>query len=223
MLLQIPSVLNDDELKVLRDALAAAKFVDGAATAGAIAREAKHNLQLPAESPATQRCAQIVLDALRRNPAFVSAALPQRVHGPLFNRYDKAMTYGEHVDNAVIGNAPAVRGDIAATLFLTPPQEYDGGELVVNDHYGAHRIKLPAGSMIVYPGGSVHQVEPVTRGSRLAAILWVQSLVRDERHRRVLYELDLVVSAMRKKNSGKAEVDAIGAVYHNLLRFWAET
>lgn len=222
MLLQIPAVLNGEEIGALRQKLGDAAFQDGAATAGALAREVKRNLQLPAEAAVARQCAQIVLDALRRNSMFFSAALPQWIHGPIFNRYDVGMTYGEHVDNAVMG-VPTVRTDVAATLFLAAPEEYDGGELAVNDSYGLHQIKLPAGSMIVYPAASVHKVRPVTRGKRLAAILWVQSLVRDERHRRLLFELDLMVSSLRSKGSLDSEVEAASSIYHNLLRLWAET
>jgi PKHD-type hydroxylase len=223
MLLQIPGILSSGELESLRAELGRATFEDGAATAGSGARGAKVNLQLRPESDAARRCAGVVLEALRRNPIFFSAALPHRVHGPLFSRYDPGMTYGEHIDNAVMGTPAAVRTDVSATVFLSAPEDYDGGELAVQDSLGAHRVKLAAGSAVVYPSSSVHRVEPVTRGSRLAAVLWVQSLVRDEARRRVLFELDLAVGSLRQKAPQTPEIQALSAVYHNLLRMWAET
>ena len=222
MLLQIPAILEAQELKMLREELARARFEDGAATAGFAARDVKRNLQLPAGSASVHKCAPVVLAALQRSALFFSAALPHRLHGPAFNRYDPGMTYGEHMDNAIMG-APAIRADVAATLFISPPEEYDGGELVVHDSFGAHGVKLPAGSIVVYPASSVHHVEPVTRGTRLAAVLWVQSLVRDEARRRVLFDLDLALGALRQKLPEGAEVMNLTAAYHNLLRMWAET
>jgi PKHD-type hydroxylase len=223
MLLQIPSVLDAAELQMLRTDLSSAIFEDGAATAGPVARGAKRNLQARLGGEAARGCARVVLEALNRNALFFSAALPQRVHGPIFNRYDAGMTYADHSDNAIMGTGAAVRTDIAATLFLTPPENYDGGELTVNDSYGAHRVKLPAGSIIVYPAGSVHRVEPVTRGSRLAAVMWIQSLVRDETQRKLLFEIDMSLGSLRGKSGAKAEADALTSVYHNLLRMWGET
>jgi PKHD-type hydroxylase len=223
MLLQIPSVLDAAELNRLRADLSGATFEDGAATAGLAAKSAKRNLQARPDNDVTRKCSRMVLEALNRNALFFSAALPQRVHGPIFNRYDAGMTYGDHSDNAMMGTASTVRTDIAATLFLTPPEDYDGGELTVNDSYGAHRVKLPAGSVIVYPAGSIHRVETVTRGSRLAAVMWIQSLVRDEAQRRLLFEIDISLGSLRRKDAAKAEADALTSVYHNLLRMWGET
>ncbi len=223
MLIQIPAILNAAELDTLRKELKEADYQDGAATAGKVAREVKRNLQLPQSSDASKRCAKVVVEALGRNAAFFSAALPHRIHGPIFNRYDGGMTYGEHVDNAVMGT-PSTRTDIAATLFITAPEDYDGGELIVHDNYGAHRIKLAAGNIIVYPASSLHRVQPVTRGSRVAAILWIQSMVRDPMQRRMLFELDASIGALRKAGSaGERELNTLTSVYHNLIRMWADT
>jgi len=223
LLLQIPGVLNQGEIERLRSELAQASFEDGASTAGFVAREVKRNLQVPQNSEASRKCGAIVLDALRRNTMFYSAALPHRVHGPVFNRYDPGMTYGEHVDNAVMGGTVSVRTDLAATLFLSAPDEYAGGELTVHDTFGAHRVKLPAGSMILYAGSSTHHVEPITSGRRLAAVLWVQSMVRDQAHRLSLFELDISLGALRQKVPDAPELSTLTALYHNLLRMWAET
>ncbi len=223
MILQIPGVLNPAEIDALRGHLRRAAFEDGAMTAGPVAREVKKNLQLSAGSEAARTCAPVVLEALRRNVTFFSAALPLRVHGPVFNRYDPGMTYGEHVDNAIMGLPGAVRSDVAATVFLSPPEDYDGGELTVQDTLGAHRIKLAAGSVALYPGTSIHQVAPIGRGTRLAAVLWVQSLVRDATQRRLLFDLDMTIGSLREKLPGSPQVNVLTGVYHNLLRLWSET
>jgi PKHD-type hydroxylase len=223
MLLQVPNVLNPEELKSLRELLAAAKYEDGGATAGFAAREVKNNLQVPMKSDDGKKGAAIVSAALRRNAMFFSAALPHRIHGPIFNRYDVGMTYGEHVDNALMGSPATVRSDVAATLFLTPTDEYDGGELTVHDSYGAHRIKLAAGNMIVYPATSRHRVEPITRGSRVSAVMWIQSLVRSEMQRRMLFEMDVAIGSLRKVAGTEKEVATLTSVYHNLVRQWSET
>ena len=223
MLLQIPAVLNANEVAALRSDLANASYEDGSATAGFVNREVKRNLQVPQGSDAGRKCGAMVLEALRRNPIFYSAALPHRMHGPLFNRYDPGMTYGEHVDNAVMLGAAPVRTDLAATLFLSGPDEYAGGELTVHDTFGAHRVKLPAGSMILYAGNSMHRVEPVTSGRRLAAVLWIQSMVRDQTRRVALFELDMSLGALRQRVPSAPELSTLTALYHNLLRMWAET
>jgi len=223
MLVQIPAVLENQELSALRAALAEARFEDGMATGMPGARRAKHNLQLPENGEAARRLAPTVLDALRRHPLFFSATLPKRISGPLFNRYDAGSDYGDHFDTALIQAPALVRSDIAATLFLTSPQDYDGGELVIQDTFGAHRVKLPAGNMIVYPASSLHRVEAVTRGSRLAAVLWVESLVRDESRRRILFDLDQTIGSLAQKMPGGIEGQTLSMTYHNLLRMWAET
>ena len=223
VILQIPSVLNAKELQVLRAELARASFEDGVATAGPMAREVKRNLQVPQGSEAARKCAPIVMEALRRNPTFFSATLPNRIFGPLLNRYDAGMTYGEHVDNALMGAQNAVRTDISVTVFLSSPEEYEGGELVIQDSLGAHRVKLPAGSAVVYPGYSVHQVTRIGRGSRHAAVLWIQSMVRDDKQRRMLFELDLTIGSLRDRLTGAPELAGLTGLYHNLLRLWSET
>ena len=223
MLLQIPGILKPDELASLRAMLAGAAFEDGGATAGFAAREVKRNLQVPQNSDLGRKCAPLVVEALKRNAVFFSAALPHRIHGPIFNRYDVGMTYGEHVDNALMGSPATVRSDVAATLFLTAPEDYDGGELTVHDSYGAHRIKLAAGNMIVYPATSRHRVEPITRGSRVSAVMWIQSLVRSEMHRRMLFEMDVAIGSLRKQAGTEKEVATLTSVYHNLIRTWSET
>ena len=223
MILQIPGVLSASEIDAMRAELSRATFEDGTATAGPIAREVKRNLQLAQNSEAQRKCAPIVLEALRRNPVFFSAALPLRLHGPLFNRYEPGMTYGEHVDNALVGTVAPVRADLSATLFLSAPEEYDGGELIVHDSFGMHRVKLAAGATVLYPGNTVHEVTPVRKGTRLAAVLWVQSMVRDEAQRRILFELDLALGGLRQKVPTASELNTLTATYHNLLRLWSET
>ena len=222
MLLQIPEVLTHGEIDALRAELDRARYEDGAATAGPVAREVKRNLQVPQASETARKCATVVLEALRRNATFYSASLPHRVHGPLFNRYDPGMTYGTHVDNAVMGGSVSVRSDLAATLFLSAPDEYEGGELTVHDTFGAHQVKLPAGRMILYAASSAHHVEPVSRGRRLAAVLWIQSMVREQTHRLSLFELDMSLGSLRQRTPDAPELATLTALYHNLLRMWAE-
>lgn len=222
MLLQIPAVLNQNEVQSLLGMLRSAQFEDGAASAGFVAREVKRNLQVPMQSETAQKGGAVVLDALRRNAMFYSAALPNRVYGPTFNRYDPGMTYGDHVDNAIMLSSGSVRTDVAATLFLSAPEDYDGGELTIQDRLGVQKVKLAAGGMIVYPGNSVHRVEPITRGSRLAAVLWIQSMVREDARRQSLFELDMALGSLRQKLPSAPEVATLTALYHNLLRMWAE-
>lgn len=223
MLLQIPGVLSSSQIETILKELHGVPFEDGRKTASAGAQAAKRNLQLPQDGHAQKACAPLVLEALGRNPQFFSAALPQRISGPLFNRYDVGMCYGDHLDVAVAPGPATLRLDIACTLFLSAPDQYDGGELVIRDSFGAHRVKLPAGSMIVYPASSLHCVEPVTRGSRLAAVLWVQSLVREEGARQALFELDLVIGNLAKTPANSGDVQSLSRVYHNLLRMWAQS
>jgi PKHD-type hydroxylase len=224
MLINIPGILGQSELDTVRGELARARFEDGASITIAASRDVKRNLQVPNDSPAARKCSPVVLDALRRHPIFYPAALPLRVQGPIFNRYDSGMSYEAHVDNSIMG-APVttIRSDIAATLFLSDPADYDGGELTVHDSYGVHQVKLPAGSLVIYPASSSHNVAPITRGSRLVAVLWVQSLIRDETRRRALFELDMTVGALRKKLPDATELATLTGLYHNLLRMWAET
>lgn len=220
MLLQIPGVLNKDEVAtVMRELGEGGAFEDGRATAGAFARELKNNLQVKRDAEAATKCAPLILDALKRNATFYNLALPHRIHGPIFNRYDVGMTYGSHVDNALMGDD--IRSDVSATLFLSAPDSYEGGELILQEHQSERRIKLPPGAMVVYASTNVHRVEPVRRGTRVAAVFWIQSLVREESRREILYDLSVIMNGLRDRLD-TAENAAIAAVYSNLMRQWAE-
>jgi len=228
MLLRIREVLTADELREARSILDRASWGDGRVTAGVQSAQAKNNEQLPHDAPATRSLQQIVMAALNRHTTFFSAALPRRVFPPLFNRYaGSANAFGSHVDNAVRyvpgGLAERVRTDISCTLFLVEPDAYDGGELVVEDTFGEQRVKLPAGDMVLYPGTSVHRVEPVTRGARVASFFWVESMVRSDEQRRLLYDMDLHLMRLRA-SAGETDPSVIGltGTYHNLLRLWAD-
>jgi len=226
MLLRIPEVLSAAEVARCRDALATADWADGRITAGYQSAQAKHNLQLPEDSPVAQQLGELVLAALQRNALFLAAALPLKVFPPLFNRYDGGHGFGSHVDNAVRsvrGTPHRVRTDLSATLFLGAPEDYDGGELVVEDTYGAHAVKLPAGDLLLYPASSLHLVRPVTRGSRVASFFWVQSMVRDDGARTLLYDLDRAVQQVHRDLPESPAAVQLTGVYHNLLRRWAET
>lgn len=227
MLLHVPEVLTPDELGRARQILARAPWDDGRATAGSQSAQVKNNEQLPQRCAETQALQEIVLHALERHKLFFSAALPQRIFPPLFNRYGGAAnSFGDHVDNAIRyapGGALRVRTDISCTLFLADPGDYDGGELVIDDTYGAQRVKLPAGDMVLYPGTSVHRVEPVTRGHRVASFFWVQSMVRSDEQRRLLFDMDLALMRLRAAHGETAEAVALTGTYHNLLRMWADT
>ena len=224
MLLHIPDVLTSAQVAEARRLLDAAEWVDGSVTAGFQSTQVKRNLQLPEGSPVAREIGDVILAALGRNPLFMSAALPAKVFPPLFNRYEGGQTFGSHVDNAirqVPGTAQRIRTDIAATLFLAAPDEYDGGELVVDDAYGPHRAKLPAGHMVIYPATSLHRVTPVTRGARLASFFWVQSLVRGDTERTLLFDMDMAIIKLRQQVGDHDGVVALTGVYHNLLRRWA--
>jgi len=228
MLLHVRDVLTADELREARSILDRAAWGDGRATAGAQSAQAKNNEQLPQDAPEVRALQQIVLRGLNRHAVFFSAALPKRVFPPLFNRYaGRANAFGNHVDNAVRfvpgGQAERVRTDISCTLFLSAPDEYDGGELVVEDTFGPQRIKLGAGDMVLYPGTSVHRVEPVTRGARVASFFWVESMVRSDEQRRLLYDMDMHLMRLRGL-VGEADPAVVGltGTYHNLLRLWAD-
>ena len=226
MLLQIPDVLDQDRLCSARALLARADWIDGRATAGHQSAEVKDNLQIREGSPEARELGDTVLGALERNALFISGVLPQRVLPPLFNRYDPGMTFGAHVDNAirqVTGTPHRIRTDVSCTLFLSEPDEYDGGELTVEDNYGEHRVKLPAGHAVIYPATSLHRVEPVTRGSRLASFFWVQSMVRDDGQRALLFDLDMAINRLRGDlPAGHPSPVQLTATYHNLLRRWAD-
>lgn len=226
MMLHIPGVLTPDDLAEAREALARAAWEDGRSTAGPLAAQAKANLQLPLDSPAGAAIGRRILERLGESALFIAAALPLRVLPPRFNRYEGGGTYGSHIDNALFrlpGTDTYVRSDISSTVFLSDPDDYDGGELVVEDSYGAHRVKLPAGDMVLYPGTSHHHVTPVTRGCRFAAFFWTQSLVPGEADRRSLFEMDQAIQALAAEQPAHPSVAALTGVYHNLLRRWSVT
>lgn len=226
MLVTVPDVLSPEELAFIRQKLESSEWVDGRTTAGDQAAKVKKNLQIPTDSPLSRELGEIVLYALGRNPTFTSAALPLRVLPPMFNRYDVGMTFGAHVDGsirALPGTGQRLRTDVSSTLFLTPPEDYDGGELVVHDTYGTHAVKLPAGHLVVYPATSMHSVTPVTRGSRWASFFWTQSMVKDDWRRHMLYDLDMSIISIRQRlPDDDPAVVGLTAHYHNLLRQWSE-
>ncbi len=226
MLLQIPDVFSASEVREARAALDAADWRDGRTTAGHRAARVKSNLQLAVDDPVAQRLGNAIVDRLGHTPTFIAAALPLRVLPPRFNRYEGDGAYGPHVDSAIFpvpGTTLRVRSDISATLFLSDPEDYDGGELVIDDMFGEQRIKLPAGHLVIYPGSSLHHVTPVTRGSRLAAFFWTQSLVLSDQHRRTLFELDSAIQALTGDHPEHPSIDRLTNVYHNLLRQWSTT
>lgn len=241
MLLRIPDALPHDDLERVRELISNADWTDGRITAGSQSASVKNNRQLPEDLPAAIAARQVVSVALARHPMFVAGALPKTVYPPLFNRYGgQTNAFGPHVDNAVRTHAASarhVRTDISCTLFLSEPASYDGGELVVQDTYGEQRIKFAAGDLVLYPGTSVHRVEPVTRGERLACFFWIESMVRSDDQRRLLYEMDLAITALRQQahdawqrrtqgacteSAESAEVIRLTGCYHNLLRMWAD-
>ncbi|WP_336489910.1 Fe2+-dependent dioxygenase [Methylobacterium nigriterrae] len=226
MLVHVRNLLSPEEVGHCRDRLEAGAWVDGRVTAGSQAARAKNNLQIPEDSALARELGELILRALGRNPAFNAAALPLRVLPPLFNRYDVGMGFGAHVDGAiraVPGAGIRMRADVSATLFLTDPASYDGGELVIEDTFGSHAVKLPAGDMIVYPATSLHRVEPITHGSRWSAFFWSQSMIKDDGARALLYDLDRGITGVRGELSDdNAAVIALTSTYHNLLRRWAE-
>ena len=239
MLLRIPQVLHPSELAQVRQLILSADWTDGRVTAGSQSSSVKNNQQLAEDLPAALQARHRVSVALARNPMFVTGALPKSVYPPLFNRYAGVSNYfGNHIDNAVRTHAATtrhVRTDISCTLFLSDPASYDGGELVVQDTYGEQRIKFDAGDLVMYPGASVHRVEPVIHGERLACFFWVESMVRQDAQRRLLYEMDMAITALRQQAldrapqpynstdaSDSAEVIRLTGCYHNLLRMWAD-
>ena len=228
MLLHVRQVLNPEELRDAHALLQRATWGDGRATAGVQSAQVKNNEQLPQDSEVTKALQQIVLRGLNRHLVFFSAALPKRVFPPLFNRYGgDSNAFGNHVDNAVRfvpgGQGERVRTDVSATLFLSEPDEYDGGELIVEDTFGSHPVKLPAGDLVLYPGTSVHRVLPVTRGHRVASFFWLESMVRSDEQRRLLFDMDTHLMQLRQQ-VGETDPAVIGltGTYHNLLRLWAD-
>lgn len=226
MLIAIPDLLDAAGVATLRGIIDGAAWVDGNVTSGPQAALAKRNEQLPEDTPAAQEAGRLVLDALGRSPLFIAAALPLKIFPPLFNRYAGGQAFGTHIDNAVRikrGTDFRIRSDLSATLFLSDPDSYDGGELVIEEQFGTQSVKLPAGHMVLYPASSRHRVEPVTRGTRVASFFWLQSMVRDDGQRRLLFELDQgVQGAGAAMGQGDAAVVALTGVYHNLLRRWAD-
>ncbi|MGH8505842.1 MAG: Fe2+-dependent dioxygenase [Stenotrophobium sp.] len=228
MLLTIPGVLNAGQLQTLRQRLQAsdAPWLDGRVSAGYQGAPVKRNQQIDESSALARELGDVILGSLERHPLFISAALPNRVYPPMFNRYEPGMQFGSHVDGAVRlvpGSDIKLRTDISATLFLAGPEEYDGGELLVEDTYGAHSVKLPAGDLVIYPASSVHRVAPVTRGVRLASFFWVQSLVRDDAQRSLLFDLDRAVQRLNATHGDAEARLQLTGCYHNLLRQWGET
>lgn len=227
MLIAIPDLLDPATLASLRATIDAAEWIDGNATSGHQSALAKQNEQLPEESDAAKAAGKLVLDALGRSPLFFAAALPLKVFPPLFNRYRVGQTFGVHVDSAIRiqrGTDFRIRSDLSMTVFLEDPAAYDGGELVIEDQFGVQRVKLPAGHAILYPSSSLHKVEPVTRGTRVASFFWIQSMVRDDGARRILFDLDQSVQRLTGQLGGAdRSVIELTGVYHNLLRRWADT
>ena len=226
MLVHIPNVLDAKQVVAMRAKLEGADWTDGRETVGPQGAQVKRNRQLPEASPLRHELGNVVLEALAGNSLYHAATLPQHTLPPRFNRYEGGGQYGFHVDGSVMalpGHAGQLRSDIACTLFINEPDSYDGGELVVSDTYGEHEVKLPAGDLIVYPASSLHRVAPVTRGTRLAAFFWVQSLVRDDTRRRMLFELDASIRTLTAEGANRAAVLQLTGTYHNLLRLWAET
>jgi PKHD-type hydroxylase len=225
MLIQIPNVLTDQEMTESRQLLAQADWVDGRVTAGHQSAQAKENEQLPEDHPVAKQLGELILGALERNPLFMAAALPLKVFPPLFNRYQGGQSFGNHVDNAIrqISGTPyRVRTDLSATLFFSDPDEYEGGELVVEDRFGVHQVKLSGGHLILYPASSLHHVRPVTQGTRLASFFWIQSMIRDDGERTLLFDLDISIQKLSIDVPAHPSVLELTSLYHNLLRRWAD-
>jgi PKHD-type hydroxylase len=227
MLVPIRGILDQSQLSLFRQRLddADAPWVDGRATAGHQGAQVKRNLQIAEGSPLALELGDIVLAALERHPLFISAALPNRVYPPMFNRYEGGMHFGSHVDGSVRllpGSNVKIRTDLSATLFLADPDSYDGGELQIEDIYGTQSIKLAAGDMVLYPASSLHQVTPVTRGARLACFFWVQSMVRDNAQRALLFDLDNSIQRLNASEADQLARVQLTGCYHNLLRMWSE-
>lgn len=225
MLLHIPEVLSGESLQQVQQLLEQAEWVDGKVTAGTQSAQVKNNMQLPEDSPAAQAAGHIILTALGHHPIFMSAALPKRVFPPLFNCYQGGMAFGNHVDNSVRTIARTgehIRTDVSCTLFLAEPDSYEGGELIVEDTYGVHSVKLPAGHAVIYPSTSLHRVEPVTQGARVASFFWLQSMIRDDSKRALLFDMDMNIMRLRETYGDQETIIGLTATYHNLVWMWAE-
>ena len=228
MLVAIPNALNARQLQEVRARLEAAgdAWVDGRVSAGYQGAPVKHNEQIDERSAVAAECQSIILGSLERHPLFISAVLPNEVYPPMFNRYGEGMTFGAHVDGSVRihpHTGRKLRTDVSATLFLSDPGEYDGGELVVHDAFGTHRVKLAAGDMVVYPATSLHEVTPITRGRRLASFFWIQSLLRDDTQRSMLFDLDTAIQRLNQTGADAQARRSLVGVYHNLMRQWSDT
>jgi PKHD-type hydroxylase len=225
MLLQIPKVLAADQVARIRSRVDGAKWTDGNVTSGHQSAQAKYNEQLPEDSALAREIGEEIVGALARNSLFFSAALPRQVYPPLFNRYSAGMNFGNHVDGAIRVHPPTgrrIRTDISATLFLTAPEDYDGGELLVEDTYGTHSVKLAAGDMVLYPATSLHRVTPVTRGARVSSFFWIESMVRDDGQRALLFDMDMAILKVSRDAPGHLSLVSLTGCYHNLLRMWAD-
>ena len=225
MILQIPDVLTPEQVAEARQLLDRAQWVDGRVTAGHQSARTKDNCQLREDHPVARQIGEMIVTALQRNPLFVSAALPLRVFPPMFNSYTGGQSFGNHVDNAirqVAGSTARIRTDLSATLFLADPDEYEGGELHIEDTYGVHTVKLASGHMVLYPSTSLHNVQPVTRGARIASFFWIQSMIRDDGQRTLLFDLDTAIQRLTVDLPNHPAAVQLTAVYHNLLRRWAE-
>jgi len=225
MVLQIPDVLSGQQVAHARRLLDSSNWVDGRVTAGHQSARVKDNVQLPEDHPAARELGDMILRALEGNSLFVSAALPLRVFPPLFNRYSGGQAFGNHVDNSIrqiAGTPLRIRTDLSATLFLAEPEDYDGGELIIEDTYGVHTVKLPAGHMVLYPASSLHRVSPVTRGARVASFFWIQSMLRDDGDRTLLFDLDTAIQRLTVDMPDHPAAVQLTGVYHNLLRRWAD-
>lgn len=226
MLIEIPSVLTSDQVRMFRERLEQASWSDGRITAGYQSAQAKNNLQLPEDDPVARELGDLLLKILPQNLLFMAAAVPFKIFPPLFNCYQSGQAFGTHIDNAirsVKGTPHRIRTDLSMTLFLNEPDEYDGGELIVEDTFGTPSIKLPAGHAVLYPGSSLHRVTPVTRGKRIASFFWIQSMVRDDTQRTLLFNLDLAIQQLgRQQQSGSDVAIKLTGIYHNLVRMWAD-
>lgn len=227
MLITLQNVLSKSEVQQFREHMDNADWQDGLATAGTLARHVKSNQQLDDNAEPAISLGNHILRKLAQHPAFISAALPKQIYPPKFNKYAEGETYGAHIDGSLMqlpGLSQSLRTDVSATLFLSEPEEYDGGELTIETNYGSQQVKLPAGDMVVYPSTSLHKVVPVTRGARIASFMWIQSMIRDSQQREMLYGLDSSVQVLTQELSGEhAEVVRLSGLYHNLIRQWAET